>query len=194
MNLQLYKPNSKNTGCAISFQISQKGDGEPQFYVNCIAQHSWDDKKKTGSFSGSRNDPSKTVALKFNEFELGELINSFNREVPYSAFHTSESTKTQIRLTTYEKTRGSGDFAVKVKAFGLTIIRNGSDTFKVPIEPGEAVRLERFIETYFSLLDVFRGEKAKQNSQANSNYKPKTTAAKVEEPAAEEADDDGVEF
>jgi len=76
MNLQIYKPNSKNTGCAISFQISQKPDQEPQFYVNCIAQHSWDDQKKTGSFAESRNNPSKTIAIKFNEFELGEIINA----------------------------------------------------------------------------------------------------------------------
>lgn len=156
MNLQIYKPNSKNTGCAISFQISQKPNSEPQFYVNCIAQHSWNDQTKTGSFAESRNNPSKTIAVKFNEFELGEMINAFQRNTTYSAFHSSESNKTQIKLSPYEKTKGTGEYAVKYIAYGLSFTRNGADSFKVPLEPGEAIRLIAFINKYYSLLDDSR--------------------------------------
>jgi len=187
MNLQLYKPNSKNTGCAISFQIGQKPNQEPQFYVNCIAQHSWDDSKRSGSFSGSRNDPSKTVAVKFNEFELGEIINTFQTKTAYSTYHSNESVKTQIRLSTYEKTRGSGDFSVKVTAFGLTIIRNGSDTFKVPIEPGEAVRITAYINKYFEILDEYRASQQKDQKYAGkTNSKPQQKAASEPTPSLEE--------
>lgn len=194
MNLQLYKPNSKNTGCAISFQISQKGGNEPQFYVNCIAQHSWDDSRKTGSFAGSRDDPSKTVAVKFNEFELGELINSFDKEVSYSTFHSNESTKTRIMLSTYDKTRGTGDYAIKVKCFGLTIVRNGSDQFKVPIEPGEAVRLKSFINKFFSILDDYRGTQFNQDKNQKPSVK-NSNPPKTSQPQAEpEVEDDGHEF
>lgn len=177
MNLQLYKPNSKNTGCALSFQIGQKPNQEPQFYANCIAQHSWDESKKTGSFAGSRSDPSKIIALKFNEFELGEIINSFQTKKAYSTYHSNDSTKTQIRLSTFEKTRGTGEFAVQVTAFGLTITRNGSDTFKVPIEPGETVRITAFINSYFSMLDQYRAAQQKdQNGQKTaSKQSPKST-------------------
>ena len=156
MNLQIYKPNQKNQGCAISFQISQKPNNEPQFYVNCIAQHSWNDQTKTGSFAESRNNPSKTIAVKFNEFELGEMINAFQQKTSYSAFHSSESNKTQIKLAPYEKTKGTGDYAVKYTAFGISFIRNGADTFKVPLEPGEAVRLIAFINKFYSVLDDSR--------------------------------------
>ena len=166
MNLQIYKPNPKNQGCAISFQISQKPNSEPQFYVNCIAQHSWNDQTKTGSFAESRNNPSKTIAIKFNEFELGEMINAFQQKTSYSAFHSSESNKTQIKLAPYEKTKGTGEYAVKYTAFGLSFTRNGADTFKVPLEPGEAVRLIAFINKFYSVLDDSRKLPAKSEQSA----------------------------
>ena len=188
MNLQIYKPNSKNTGCAISFQISQKttskGSNEPQFYVNCIAQHSWNDQAKTGSFAESRNNPSKTIAIKFNEFELGEMINAFQQKTSYSTFHSSEASKTQIKLAPYEKTKGTGEYAVKYTAFGLSFTRNGADTFKIPLEPGEAVRLIAFINKYYSLLDDSRKLAPKADQQANK----KEPVAQAEAPKPKKAE------
>jgi len=184
MNLQIYKPNSKNTGCAISFQISQKispkGNNEPQFYVNCIAQHSWNDQTKTGSFAESRNNPSKTIAIKFNEFELGEVINAFQQKTSYSTFHSSEASKTQIKLAPYEKIKGTGEYTVKYTAFGLSFTRNGSDTFKVPLEPGEAVRLIAFINKYYSLLDDSR--KLVPKNEVNTQQNKKEPIVQTETP------------
>lgn len=184
MSLQIYKPNSKNTGCAISFQISQKGDKDPQFYVNCINQHSWDENKKTGSFAENRNDPSKTIAIKFNEFELGEFINAFANKSTYSTYHNSESAKTQIKISVYDKTKGIGEFAVTYKAFGLSFTRNGSDTFKVPIEPGEAVRISSYIERYYSILDDFRTTKQQSRSNAGGATSRESTKEAVVEKLA----------
>lgn len=197
MNLQIYKPNSKNTGCAISFQISQKPNSEPQFYVNCIAQHSWNDQTKTGSFAESRNNPSKTIAVKFNEFELGEMINAFQRNTTYSAFHSSESNKTQIKLSPYEKTKGTGEYAIKYIAYGLSFTRNGADSFKVPLEPGEAVRLIAFINKFYSLLDDSRKlpTKTEQASPAKREPAPEpapTPKPKKAEPVA--ADSEEMDF
>jgi hypothetical protein len=194
MNLQIYKPNSKNTGCAISFQISQKPNSDPQFYINCIAQHSWNDQTKTGSFAESRNNPSKTIAVKFNEFELGEIINAFQQKSTYSSFHSSEANKTQIKLAPYEKTKGSGEYAVKYTAFGLSFTRNGADSFKVPLEPGEAVRLISFINHFFTILDNSRKIPAKTE---NTSYVKKDAApAPVAKPAKQEVaeDSEGMDF
>ena len=69
MNLAFYKPNSKNTGCAFSFQLSTKGS--PTVYVNGIQQFSWNEQTKDGSFSGNRENPEKTIAIKINENEIG---------------------------------------------------------------------------------------------------------------------------
>jgi hypothetical protein len=197
MNLQIYKPNPKNQGCAISFQISQKPSSEPQFYVNCIAQHSWNDQTKTGSFAESRNNPSKTIAIKFNEFELGEMINAFQQKTSYSAFHSSESNKTQIKLAPYEKTKGTGEYAVKYTAFGLSFTRNGADTFKVPLEPGEAVRLIAFINKFYSVLDDSRKLPAK-NEQSSPTAKreaaPQEAAPKPKKPEPVAADSEEMDF
>ena len=196
MNLQIYKPNPKNQGCAISFQISQKPNSEPQFYVNCIAQHSWNDQTKTGSFAESRNNPSKTIAIKFNEFELGEMINAFQQKTSYSAFHSSESNKTQIKLAPYEKTKGTGDYAVKYTAFGLSFIRNGADTFKVPLEPGEAIRLICFINKFYSILDDSRKlpTKTEQNPVAKRESVPQEIAPKPKKVEPVAADTEEMDF
>jgi hypothetical protein len=199
MNLQIYKPNSKNTGCAISFQISHyKKEQEPQFFINCIRQHSWDDRKKTGSFAGNRKDNAKFIALKFNEFELGEIIHTFRSYDPYYSFHSSSETKTQIRLTSYPKKRGKGEFSAEIKAFGLTIIRNGSDTFKIPLDPGECYRIISLIERYFRVLDDYREAKAKKNFSENySNtkfVKDKHKEPKPDENQAEENETQEYEF
>lgn len=194
MNLQIYKPNSKNAGCAISFQISQKDGQEPQFYVNMIAQHSWNDQKKTGSFSESRNDPSKNASLKFNEFELGEIINAIQQKTGYFTFHNSESNKTSIKFAPFEKVKGQGDNAVKYTAFGLSITRNGSDSFKIPLEPGECVRLISFINKYYSILDDAR-KLAKESApkSVRQNSAPAPVAQKVKTQQAEAVTDE-VEF
>jgi hypothetical protein len=184
MNLQIYKPNSKNAGCAISFQISQKDGQEPQFYVNMIAQHSWNDQKKTGSFSESRNDPSKNASLKFNEFELGEIINAIQQKTAYFTFHNSESNKTSIKFSPFEKTKGQGDNAVKYMAFGLSITRNGSDNFKIPLEPGECIRLVSFINKYYSVLDDARKlakDSAPKAARQNTAPAPVAQKAKTQE-------------
>ena len=60
MSIQIYKPISKNTGSAYTFSKSKdKKDGSPVFYISAIAQHSWNDDTKTGSFAF------KTSSLKF---------------------------------------------------------------------------------------------------------------------------------
>lgn len=188
MNLSIYKPNSKNQGCAASFQIAQKDGLEPLFYVNFILQHSWNEQKKTGSFSENRTNPSKTISLKFNEFELGEIINAIEEKVAYSTYHTNDTNKTSIRFAPYEKVRGKDENAVKYTAFGFSVTRNGSDVFKIPLEPGECIRLISFINKFYSLLDDSR----KFKRESKTKVVEKTTQAK--EPATTPETSDEVDF
>ena len=72
MSIQIYKPNKSNTGFAFNFSMGvDKRSLEPVLFVSAIAQHSWDSKKRIGSFSESKNNPEKNINLKFNEFECG---------------------------------------------------------------------------------------------------------------------------
>ena len=79
MSISIYKPNSKNTGCAFSFRYGVQRDGEPCLFLNAIQQHSWNNDSKTGSFSANSSDPSKNLKIKFNEFECGSILSAFKR-------------------------------------------------------------------------------------------------------------------
>ena len=86
MSISLYKPNSKNTGCAFNFKIGVNKSKEPVIYASAIQQYSWDDSKKTGNFSGNGNDPDKKINLKFTEFEIGGIISAFKNRNEFSHF------------------------------------------------------------------------------------------------------------
>ena len=170
MNLQIYKPNSKNSGAAFNFSIDTRGE-KPIFYVNAILQHSWNDSTKTGSFSGNKDNPDKKLAIKLNEFELGEMLSTFNTRIPWSGFHDFNDNKTSISLTPWDKTKKlkdkTGNFHEFVlPAFGFSVTRNGSQNFRISLEPGEAEVLKRFIGNY---LDLFLKSTSKMQKNNSSN-------------------------
>ena len=73
MNLSLYKPNSKNSGCAFNFSIGPGTKGVPSIYCSAIQQYSWDSSTKTANFAKNREDPEKNINIKFNELKLEQL-------------------------------------------------------------------------------------------------------------------------
>lgn len=147
MNLAFYKPNSKNTGCAFSFQLSTKD--KPTVYVNGIQQFSWNDQTKNGSFSGNQKNPEKTIAIKINENEIGGLIHAIRTYGEWKAFHSFEENKTQISWTRYKKKDGAD-------AFSFSILRNGNQKFGMGVELSEAEALRVFLET--CLVKIFESK------------------------------------
>lgn len=149
MSIQIYKPNKNNTGFAFSFYIGEPQNGKkPNLFLNAIAQHSWDSKKRIGSFSGSKPDPEKNISIKFNEFECGAIISAIDCRYEWNTYHAFEDNKTQIKLSPWDKkvtshkvnqkTKETYEETFTVPAFGLSITRNGNQNFKIPLEPGEA--------------------------------------------------------
>ena len=57
MKHTLYKPNSKNTGAAFSFDSVKDRDGRNVLFVSMIQQYSWDDNKKNGSIKENAKNP-----------------------------------------------------------------------------------------------------------------------------------------
>ena len=89
MIVQYYKPNSKNTGCAFSFDIgSNQKNNEPCIYIRAIKQFSWNNERRTGSFSENSKNPEKSISLKINEIEAGGFINAIENYCDFSAFHS----------------------------------------------------------------------------------------------------------
>lgn len=157
MSISIYKPNSKNSGCAFSFRYGVQKNSDPCLFVNSIKQYSWDDTKKTGNFSSNADDPSKNLSIKFNEFECGSIISSLRNRYEYNTFHNYEDNKTTIKFSPWDKKIKISSLNQKTKkfeenyqvipAFGLSITRNGTDTFKIPLEPGEVEIIISFIQS-----------------------------------------------
>lgn len=93
MSIQIYKPNSKNTGSAISLQAS---DRDGKLYLNFIKQASWNGQTKKGSFIENKSDPTKSTTLKFNQVEAAQIIDCVERHYQWSGFHDSQSKSTGI--------------------------------------------------------------------------------------------------
>lgn len=174
MSISLYKPNSKNTGCAFNFKIGVDKKKEPVIYAKAIQQHSWNDKTKTGNFSGNAPDPEKNINIKFTEFEIGGMISAFKHRNEFSSFHSYEDNKTSIKCTPWDKKtkvrNGEKEEWITLPAFGINFTRNGNQAFRIPIEPGEVENLSEFFKFYLETLFTHRRkleiEKAKEyNSQ-----------------------------
>ena len=171
MNLSLYKPNSKNTGCAFNFSVGQSPKGSPTFYVSAIQQYSWDNKTKKANFSNNKDDSEKNINIKFNEWEIGSIISAFNNRNEYSSYHTFDENSTSIKFTPWDKPIKDGS---KIPAFGMVLTRNGNQTFRLPLEPGETETLKCFLKRY--LNDFFSSSvitpKQKPAEQKKPNEAP----------------------
>jgi hypothetical protein len=155
MIVQYYKPNSKNTGCAVSFDIGPNNKNqEPCVYVRAVKQHSWNQSKRTGSFSENAKDPEKSVSIKLNEIEVGGLIYAIEKYKDFSAFHSYEDNKTSISFKPYQKKDGTDAFS-----FGIT--RNSSNKFGIGVEISEAYGLREFLKFFLQELYLNRLASAK---------------------------------
>lgn len=156
MIVQYYKPNSKNTGCAFSFDIgSNQKNNEPCIYVRAIKQFSWNNERRTGSFSENSKNPDKSISLKINEIEAGGFINAIENYCDFSAFHSFQDNKTSISFKPYTKKDGT-------KAFSFGITRNSANKFGIGVEMSEAYGLLEFLKVFLQELYLYRLQKTKE--------------------------------
>jgi hypothetical protein len=171
MKYTLYKPNSKNTGSAFSFEVGKAKNGDPALYVSMILQHSWNDQTKNGSFKENAKNPEKSATVKLSVTEAGELLSSFKSRIPYTTFHKSNDDTTIIKIAPWDKERkvkdASGEKSYQAPAFGMTISKNSSLQFRLPMEPGEVEALSVLLQEYIKSSFVF--------SRSASEAKPAQT-------------------
>lgn len=184
--ISLYKPNSKNTGCAFNFKIGKNKNKEPVVYISAIQQYSWDDKKKIANFSGNSDDEEKNISLKFTEFEVGGILSSFKHRNEFSSYHSYDQSKTSIKFVPWDKrTKVSGkdgDSFVVLPAFGITFTRNGNQTFRVPLEPGEVENITEFFKYFLHILNKHRHDLSIKNLEKYKSKKETTEGDAQEVP------------
>ena len=122
------------------------------------AQHSWNQSRRTGSFSENAKNPEKSISIKLNEVEVGGLIHAIEKYTDFSAFHSYEDNKTAISFKPYTKKDGTNAFS-----FGVT--RNSANKFGIGVEMSEAYGLREFLKFYLQELYLNRLSAAK-------NFKP----------------------
>lgn len=196
MNVAIYKPNSKNNGCAFSFRVSTQGKS-PVFYVNAIQQYSWDDNKKTGSFIKNKDVDDKNVSFKLNDFELGEILSSIKSRVPWNGYHKFNDNTTMIRFAPWDKPRkikgkDGAEQSFTSPAFGFSVTRNGNQNYRIALEPGETEVLRLLIEKYFEV--VFTAKAQDEENYKNNNPKSSPKPAQTPEKSVNNSEDDEAPF
>ena len=111
--------------------------------------------------------------ISFNE--AGEFISSFRSRTPFVAFHKKNDDTTIIKLTPWDKKRKfinkDGEDWHETPAWGISVTRNSSQTFKLPIEAGESVVLEQLLKSYINdCLESNSRDYSKQEKSNNDNY------------------------
>jgi hypothetical protein len=190
MKYTLYKPNSKNTGAAFSFDSVKDKDGRNVLFVSMIQQHSWDNEKKNGSFKENAKNPDKSATIMLSYNEAGEFLSSFKSRVPFVAFHKKNDETTIIKLTPWDKKRKivnqDGEEWVETPAWGISVTKNSSQIFKLPIEAGESEVLSELFKDYIKeCLDANSTQysnKPKESPQKKDYKKPMEQAVEDDVP------------
>ena len=180
MKYTLYKPNSKNTGCAFSFDLTKDKKGGAVLYVSMIQQHSWNDQTKSGSFKENAKNSEKSGTIKLSPTEAGEVLSSFKTRIPFLAFHRSGEDTTIIKFTPWDKKKKikemDGDKWYETPAFGVSVTRNSSQTYKLPLEAGETEVLRELFKKYilesFVVNDSYSNKQPKQEAKTEKPKEP----------------------
>lgn len=128
---QFYKPNSKGTGHACSFDLQSSGDAAG-VYLEIVKQTGWNAEKKLGSFKDG-----KKVKNKFNETEVANFLYAIRNNAEYSTFHTTEASKTGITFKPYLRDG-------KQIGFSLAISQGGT-SYLVGFTNGETTQIEEWL-------------------------------------------------
>jgi hypothetical protein len=150
--ISFYKPNSKNTGTACSFSVNTK-DGS--LWSSLIKQSSWNEGAKIGSFSENRDNPQKSAKIKFSMTEAAGLLETLDKNVEFSAYHSSDKQVTKIKFVPYMRDDKQVGFSYSVLKENKENIEN-KQSFLLGLYFNEARLLKEFLT--HSLHSIFKSQ------------------------------------
>src|ERR1041385_3092022 len=100
--ITFYKPQKSGKGSLVNFTLAAgKGTNgdfkEGCVYCKIIKQTSWDDSKHTGGFKGG-----DMTNVKLNLMELGKIVATLERGVPFSGYHSGYDQNVQINFAPWQ--------------------------------------------------------------------------------------------
>jgi len=180
--ISFYKPNSKNTGTACSFSVNPKDES---VWSSLIKQSSWNESKKIGSFLENQNNPNKSVKIKFNLPEIAGLLDCLEKNLEFSAYHSSEKQSTQIKLSPYIKDNKQVGFSYIVTKTDKQNSEN-KQSYLIGFYLNEATLLKYFLK--YSLNSIFESQRIETIKKLKNN--PKDNFVKENKTQHEEAEGD----
>lgn len=179
--ISFYKPNSKNTGTACSFSVNPKDES---IWSSLIKQSSWNDSKKIGSFSDNQNNPNKSVKIKFSLTEAAGLLDALERNVEFSAYHTSEKQSTQIKFSPYIKDNKHVGFSYIVNKTDKQNSEN-KQSYLIGFYFNESRLIKEFLS--YALNSIFESQRI-ENIKRLKNNKPEDRREEKHEKQEEDLD------
>lgn len=170
--ISFYKPNSKNTGTACSFSVNSK-DGS--IWSSLIKQSSWNENTKTGSFSDNRDNPQKSAKIKFSITETAGLLEALDKNIEFSAYHSSDKQVTKIKFSPYMKDEKQVGFSYSVNKESKENVEN-KQSFLLGFYFNEARLLREFLT--YALQSVFRTQEV-ESIKKFKNSKPSQESNKL---------------
>lgn len=167
MSVQIYKPNPKVTGAALSFQAS---DRDGSLYVNIIRQASWDGNRKKGAFAENRNKPGHSAVIKLSQVEAGSIIDAIERWDKFSAFHSSPKKTTQISFALAEGDPPTAFIFKLTQTDAADTTQKAS--FFIPISFGEARLIKEYLIHYLHKNFRLKSDKPADSAQEATSEVP----------------------
>lgn len=209
MSMQFYKPNSRNTGAALSVSFNSKGDKKGVFF-ELIKQVSWDDSTKKGKFGGGAK-----ILSKFNTTEIAQFIDVIERGADFekALYHTNGESSSQINFTKMRNKVQQGGKWVDAEGYKgyVLYVNKGEDKISIGLTFSEAVELREYLK--FALNHIFTAlysesikeakeyrERKEAEEAAKSQKTVKTAAPKAKsvedfvKPAVEEDESQDIPF
>lgn len=179
--INFYKPNSKKTGHACSFQYAKDGN----FYFSFAKQTG--ESSKTGSFKSK--DRSNTINGKLSVTEVCSIIDSIDSNREFSAFHKSAKQTLSMKFGPYVRNEEQIGYTFSVNRKGES---GESKGYLIGFNFGEAVQVREYLKT--ALQTVFAGQ-IEKSQQLNVNSKPKREEpVKQEQSPQEEEEEIEIDF
>ena len=167
--ISFYKPNSKNTGTACSFSVNAK-DGS--VWSSLIKQSSWNEGTKTGSFSDNKDNPQKSARIKFSPTEVAGLLETLDKNIEFSAYHSSEQQVTKIKFAPYIKDEKQVGFSYSVQKESKDNIEN-KQSYLIGFYFNEARLLKEFLQ--YSLSSIFDSQRVEMIKKIKNSSKEKVS-------------------
>jgi len=165
--ISFYKPNTKNTGTACSFSVNPKDES---VWCSVIKQSSWNEKTKTGSFIDNKDNPQKSARVKFSLIEAAGILESLDKNVEFSAYHSSDKQITKIKLSPYIREEKQVGFSFAINKENKENSEN-KQSYLIGFYFNEARLLKEFILN--SLNTVFEYQRVELIKKIKNNPKQK---------------------